>query len=242
MKSHNDDYKYPVQHAYVMDGPKHAFSEGIDIGIIELQATKPFFDETALKTNLKLQDEASVLPICLAAENYEFVHSSIYSVGWGSRYDELPEENANTRRNALFSSCMTNEVGKEEWKFQACDMAQIRKLGWSCNNKQLPPDMTEAEVVQCDKYFSNAEKSLASTHIGAMKRVDKIYITKSNDEKIVCYRKRYFSEIGWCHVAGHYGKASANAHGWIKNKGAWGFCSPSCNENIMQVNLNKSEE
>ena len=53
----------------------------------------------------------------------DFNNQELLGVGWGWTYDESPIGEPN--RDPYYSTCMTNEIGNKEWRFQACNMKQI---------------------------------------------------------------------------------------------------------------------
>lgn len=132
---------FQIEEAIVMETqPRTDWRESIDIGIVITSKLKPFFNKKKLKDSSKLL-QAKIVPICLPAAHYDFSHNIIHGVGWGQRYDESPKPTGKTPvRNPIYSSCMTNHVGEEKWKFQSCDMKQIKGKGWSCEKQQLPPN------------------------------------------------------------------------------------------------------
>ena len=237
MENHKDPnpFKYPVDHAYVMDEKWEKWTQGYDIGILELdEKSKPFF---GLITGI--YSDSYLLPICLAAKKFDFSTEKIHGVGYGLTYDEWPKYDMDKIwpkfRSPKYSSCMTNEVSNNEWKFLQCRMDIIKANGWSCEKKNLPGDITDTDMKECDKYFAAAEKNCRKNRLDyKMNEVHKIYVyedgkTGEGEEKKICFRKKYFAEKGWCNVFGQN-----------KNNNAWGFCSPSCDQvssavlNILQ--------
>ena len=207
-----------------------------DVGI--LITARALFDRNYLRRSLDIFQLANsyrppILPICLANKDYDFDGQEVHGVGWGMRYHEYPIDSV--PRDPYYSSCMTNEIGNEKWRFQACDMNQIQKLGWSCQKRELPPDITPTEYHKCRRYFKRARKLFQETdksNLVFMDKVRKIFVYEEKllsgemnpNKKLVCYKKEEFIERGWCDVKGQ-----------SKSKLAWGFCSPSCNQNLMKV-------
>ena len=64
--------------------------------------------------------------------------------------------------------------------------------------------------------------------IGNIDRLDKIHIYENDPHQpiYICYNEKHLSEKGWCMV---------NGVDPLKNPGAWGFCSPSCDKEFLQV-------
>ena len=227
-----DCWAHPSEKAFIMDDPKdEVFSGTTDVGLII--SYLPLFDKEELKTTLSIDYKPPVLPICLAAQDFDFTDQDLHGVGWGWTYDESPKDTP--IRDPYYSTCMTNEIGKEEWRFKACNMEQIQKLQWSCEKYELPPDITQELLVRCRRYFVGARRMFHGTdksNIRFIDRVNKIFVYEGKGlrgasdtrTKLVCYNEEEFTKRGWCEVRGH---SSSN--------GAWGFCSPSCNQQVMQV-------
>ena len=233
--SMNKEYTFSVKTAFIMDDPKNDnFIGTTDIGI--LITDSPLFNKVQVAKSLLTDATPPILPICLAAEDINFDEQDLYGVGWGWTYDESPK--GETNRDPYYSTCMTNEVGKARWRFKHCNMKQIQKLKWSCEKNELPPDINKADLDRCKKYFDSARQIFQGTdksNINFMDRINKIFVYEGkpgpeeryysdSQKKLVCYSEKEFTETGWCEVRGH---SSSN--------GAWGFCSPSCNKQLMQV-------
>lgn len=226
----NNKNSFEVDQAYLMDNPKNGEFVGTkDIGI--LLTKKSLFQKEIMQSNLSPHTRPPIIPMCLPAKDYDFDEKDIYGVGWGQRFDESPEG-----QDPFYSSCMTNEVGKEEWRFQACNMKQIERLKWSCEVNKLPPDISHSDRLQCRRFWINARRIFEKTDKSKIKyinRVKKIFIYKKGvpfeemqDPKyrLTCYSEEQFYNPGWCEV-----------HGQSSTKGAWGFCSPSCDRNLLKV-------
>ena len=79
--------------------------------------------------------------------------------------------------------------------------------------------------------FLQARSVLNELQIAVMDKIDKIHIhynidkinteNELNEPFLTCYRERLFDENGWCES--------------IRSRGGWGFCSPSCGNNLMGV-------
>ena len=236
----NKANRFSVERAILWDtisDPKtEVFLEKPDVGI--LFTARPLFDRDYLLKTLNIFQLANdyrppILPICLGKEDYNFDDQDLHGVGWGMTYHEYPKES--NPRDPFYSSCMTNEIGKEKWRFKACNMKQIQKLNWSCQKTELPPNISPEEYLRCRKYFKTARRMFQQTdksNLQFFDRVRKIFVYKGkapkknfdSKKRLVCYKKQEFTERGWCEVRGH-----------SKSKNAWGFCSPSCNQQLMQV-------
>ena len=240
----NVENQFEIVTAYILDDPgKNDFVGTTDIGI--LTSSRPLFDMKNLEGTMGAMAKPSILPICLGSKNYNFHGQNIHGVGWGATYDESPKPNP--KRDPYYSSCLTNEVGKERWRFQACDMkhlqntetAKLNKLPWSCEKDKLPPDISHERRTRCGRYFAEARRMVQQTDKSNLERMDKVrkiivYETGQIAKKehnlrgpppysaqhpklLVCYDQKEFTQKGWCGV---HGKSTAY--------GAWGFCSPSC--------------
>ena len=212
--------------AYVMNCPSDKWIECTDIGIAIIPKnnpnSKPFFNKDDLKLHRHLY-RAPIVPICLTASYTDInLEKSIRGVGWGLRYEESPSSLFSIPD---FSSCMTNEVGEEEWKFKGCDMETIIDAGWTCEKGEYPPNYPVDMVRKCQQYVNDADAHFTTKgdNIGrrALNEVDKIYITNSDGTTEVCYNHEHFTNTGWCKVPGPV---------W-----GWGFCSPSCEHDLMMV-------
>ena len=226
--------EYWAEKAYLMMSPKNGdFVGTFDIGIIFTYI--PLFDKSSLRRLLP-DDKPPILPICLGSQDLNFDKEKIYGVGWGKTYDQSPKNK--DPGNPYYSSCMTNEVGDEDWRFQACNMKKIIKNRWSCEKKKFPPEYYGRSAlnpsdysyyfVRCKKYWIGAKRMFENTDKSKIKfldRVQKILINEEDTGKeIVCYNEKEFAKTGWCEV-----------HGEDIAYGAWGFCSPSCNQDLMRV-------
>ena len=208
--------------------PPYNFAGEDDIGL--LVSDRILFHRNKLKHTQPL-DRPSIVPICLAAENADFSNEEVLGVGWGLVYKESPIRSNN--QNPYFSSCMTNEVGPDKWGFEHCDMDWIKseikvnnvikKESWSCNKKNYPDEL-EKDVTKCKNYFLEARRILDESQMIAMELVDKIHIYKHQDLNtpiLTCYTEKHFNENGWCELE--------------RTSAGWGFCSPSCKEELLRV-------
>ena len=126
---------FKIKKAIIYDTPKEDWA---DMGI--LFTKKLLFNHKKL---LKLSGERKplILPICLASKDLNLADKSMHGVGWGRAYDESPTRDKTNPQssNPVYSSCMTNQMGNKDWRFQACNMDQIMKNNWSCEKKNYPP-------------------------------------------------------------------------------------------------------
>ena len=222
-------YKFKIYKALIYEPPSKI---DVDIGI--LKTKKPLFDNNRLlklssdtSINLNL-NKHSILPICLASKNLNLVDKSIHGVGWGMAYDEKINP-------YYYSSCMTNEMGHKDWKFQHCNMEKIEKNNWSCEKKTYPPVVTTYQH-ECNELFYKARIMFYKTDRAQIKfldKVNKIIVSHEDDpaKKTICYRETLFWDKGWCEVHQIDSKTNPNA---------WGFCSSSCNPEFLKVLIGES--
>ena len=218
----------------IQDAKIDHFEGKTDVGI--LITDRHLFDREYMNAKLGPNDKIPILPICLAKKDYDFDGQVVHGVGWGTIYSEAEKNSLRSMRglrDPFYSSCMTNELGEEKWRFKACNMKQIEDLNWSCEKNELPRDVKKNRY-RCRKYFENAkeifEKSDKS-YIKFLEEVHKIIINEKKAstgeidprKKLVCYNEEYFHFHGWCEVKG-YPTAI----------GAWGFCSPSCSQYLLK--------
>ena len=222
---------FKIKKAIIYDTPKEDWA---DMGI--LFTKKLLFNHKKL---LKLSGERKplILPICLPSKDLNLADKSMHGVGWGLIYHESPVRDQRNP-NPVYSSCMTNEIGNKDWRFQACNMVKIKNNNWSCEKKELPPmnvRMSRIERIaywyECQKLFGQARKFFQQSDrskIDFMNKVDKIIVSHEDDpsKKTVCYSEKLLKEKGWCEV--HHADLNTNPN-------AWGFCSPSCNPDYLQV-------
>ena len=225
---------FVIKYAYfiygAVDSLNNDFYSKHDIGI--LITDSPLFDKDKLM-NVEPLDRPLILPICLAAMNSNFNDEKMMGVGWGRIYDE--SSTADSTEDPYYSSCMTNELGPDKWIFEHCDMQFIKNNNWSCEKKEYPDAMKD-NVELCKRMFDDLKRVCDVSQIHLMDEADKIhiYLQKDLDAPIqnkekpyfTCYNEKYFREKGWCKVLGAPPHLSSEA---------WGFCSPSCDENVMKV-------
>lgn len=227
--------RWIINSAYVMDGPQDYWT--YDIGIVKTLDDERFFNRKDLKKSWKKRlwqeggkkavYDAKIVPICLTALKTDiYKEKTIRGVGWGIRYEET-DESVSSIRNPSFSSCMTNEVGEKNWKFKGCNMHEIVQAGYKCQKGNYPPNY-QPKVAQCKQNYIDAAKALSKleypiTAKRKLNTVDKIYIINSDGKNEVCYKGEHFTQTGWCRAD-------------VANEPeAWGFCSPSCDHDLMQV-------
>lgn len=214
--------RWTIDYAYVMDGPQDTWTH--DIGILRTSNDESFFNKKDLEGKEKLSKlyHAKIVPICLTALTTDiYKEKTIRGVGWGLRYEET-DESVSSIRNPVLSSCMTNEVGEENWKFKGCDMHEIVQAGYTCQKGNYPPNY-QPKVQQCKQNYIDAAKTLRTKNDKRkLNIVDKIYIINPDGNNEVCYKPEHFTQTGWC-------RADA------PEPDAWGFCSPSCDHDLMQV-------
>ena len=221
--SQNAKKSFSIASAFIKNDPFGGilFLGKDDIGL--LIANKPLFDKDKMK-NTKSLDRPPIVPICLSPKDADLDNEKIMGVGWGSLYDETrPNEDPN--EDPHVSSCMTNEVAPIDWRFEACNMQIIKTNNWSCEKHEYPPE-TSNDIGLCKALFARLRRVLDQSQFEFMEKVDKMVIYHPNDPDrpfLTCYNEKLYKENGWCRV-----------HGEI-HVDAWGFCSPSCDENLMKV-------
>ena len=245
----NGKNQFGIDTAYILDDPGNKdFVGTTDIGI--LISSRPLFDMKTLQSTTGAMEKPSILPICLGSKNYDFDGQNVHGVGWGRTYDESPKPNPT--RDPYYSSCMTNEVGKERWRFQACDMkhlqssetAKLKNLPWSCEKDKLPPDISQERLIRCGRYFVEARRMFRQTDKSNLELMNKV-------RKIIIYETGQFAKKEPPEYGAEYDvpppysaqhpkllvcydqkeftqKGWCGVHGKSTAYGAWGFCSPSC--------------
>ena len=232
--------KQKADQAYVMDefvqNPSNDYNV-YDIGII-VSETKPFFDKKSLRNIVSL-GKAYVVPVCLAAINTNINEKVLRMAGWGVRYEETPDRSSN--EEPILSSCMTNQASPNGWKFQNCDMKDLKHGSgkatfYECHKKSPPPSFDASEDRICKEYFEkagkvedpyNSPKLFKETRLG---NIDKMYIVDERGNKVkTCYSPKRLSQNGWC-------KLNYQSNGKGLSKTSWGICSSSCDSRITGVN------
>ena len=229
LQPNNVQNSFAITKALLYEYPK--FSNWTDIGI--LSSDKPMFNPQRLRS-LSANSRPALVPICLASKNTDLSDKTMHGVGWGIRYDESPDGNIThpLNSNPYYSSCMTNEMGNQDFRFQACNMDVIKKNNWSCEKQKFPLGYITQQH-ECRSLFNEAQKIFDQTdkyNIEFMNKVGKIVISYEDDQEkqTICYRDREFREKGWCEVQGIDIRMNPNA---------WGFCSPSCDSNFFKVDM-----
>ena len=230
--------KWVINAAYIMDDNIRKY----DIGIVELQKPETFFDPNELKIEMELV-KARIVPICLGSsklpEKVDMRRMEVKGVGWGIQYEEKPPASyTGGVRDPVYSSCMTNEVSPESWRFQNCDMKLMKQPNtniWTCEKNKPPPEYTVGQEQRCHDYFSDFKKMMhgksRTIHLPdkILDDIDVINIDSGPNTKIeeTCYNPESLSTNGWCHLK-HYRDKRVG-------KVAWGTCSSSCDSKLMQV-------
>ena len=210
-----------------------------DIGIAIIPDDKLFFHKTELKDKNALR-RAKIVPICLGRKNLDLNGMILTGAGWGRQYFEYPEAedgNPNFQRDPLYSSCMASEQSLKESRFRHCDMRSLRdNQGYKCRTKERPTGMHED--AKCKQYWGMArdwgrkylEKILVpKTEVVEMLTNSIIYIRKLDGGEIVCIESNWKDfEYGWCPLIPLPDEE-------IKGIRPWGVCSPSCSEDLMEV-------
>ena len=223
----NAENTFTISYAYIKDIDLSAVDPFRKSDLAILISDKLLFDEEKLKDYGPL-DRPSMLPICLAAMDTNFDNERVMGVGWGKMYDEAPKN----VKNPYYSTCMTNEVGPEEWRFEHCEQNELNTDG-SCEKKNRPRDVLENKEI-CEKAFTEVTRLSVETLVASMDMVDKILISSKdpNEPELTCYNERLFQEKGWCRVL-HY---KTRRHlGKIAYRKQWGFCSPGCKNDKWKV-------
>ena len=225
-------YQWVFVEAYIMEGSSNKRFDRQDIGIAKLPILSTsilpdrnrFFDKIGLKDVNELS-RAQIIPICLAALNRHLGTDEIVrGVGWGNVYEESP---INRQRKPVYSSCMTNEAGPFQWRFQNCDIKDIRKRGWKCEKDKSPPTYNKGDREKCIQLFDLASIHKDKLESKQLKDVDVMYITDDTIE--TCYQPALLQNRGWCKL-----QYQAN-----KNVISWGICSPSCDVKEARVRTMK---
>ena len=142
------DNSFLITYAFIKSDPiGDVFHGKDDVGL--LIADKPLFHKDKLQ-NTKPLDRPPIVPICLAAKDANFNNEKIMGVGWGFQYEESPA--SDPTRDPYVSSCMTNEVGPEKWRFEACNMQFIKENNWSCEKQKYPPNIL-GDIKLCNALF-----------------------------------------------------------------------------------------
>ena len=222
IQSKDPKYTFEIEEAYAKNRAANDRWDGkSDIGVLVSERT--LFDREALN-RAKPFDKPLIVPICLAAKGAAFAGEKISGVGWGLRYDESPGE----PEKPFISSCMTNEVGPEKYRFHNCNMKKIIDDNYSCEKRNLPPNIQDLDHENCKEWFRKARQDLDQSQIQHMDKVYKIHIystTQINKLLHTCYDDRQLTENGWCLV--HNKDLDDDPE-------AWGFCSPSCDSDMMK--------
>ena len=191
-----------------------------DIGVIKSNSDARFYgSEASAITN--------VGPICLTNENVDLNEKEMTSVGWGARYSEWPEADADDSPDATASSCTTTEFGPSGSRFKQCDLKQIKTNGQKCTfpniGKDFPVNYDQKLAFECMQIVNKIKRDIQNipvlqmgdTLLSQFEQCNQFEIIRGSETK-TCYNFGRFMEDGWCKVA--------NA----ATDGEWGFCSTSC--------------
>ena len=170
-------------------------------------------------------DPSKRLPICLPDVNVPIDGAVVANAGWGVRYEVAQE-------GTKVSSCLTNDIGPKEYMFQHCNMSKIVEYGGKCKkdeyHKSIKDDQKQCENQQL---WSKAEQKVPKkeeleskwrlTEKIDIKTRGSVGCRKCIQHTSTCYRDDVLKKYGWCDTT----------------TGGWGYCSPSCSEEVMKVCL-----
>ena len=216
-------YEWKLVEAYIMEGSSNTKFDRQDIGIAKLPDNKHFFDKIGLQDANEL-NRARIIPICLAALNRNLGTDEILrGVGWGYAYMESP---INRKRKPVYSSCMTSEASPLQWRFQNCDIKDIRKRGWKCEKNKSPPTYNKGDQEKCFHLFNAARIHKGKLDSKQLAEVDVLLIDDDTTKiETMCFQPTLLKKRGWCKL-----KYQEN-----KEVVSWGICSPSCDVKEMQA-------
>ena len=221
------EYQWKAERAYIMKGSSDNEFDKEDIGIVQIPDVRPFFNREKLNEE-DLLAQANIIPVCLAALNYDITKETMIGIGWGSQYDEKPGDISGIR-HSRFSSCMTSEAGPQKWRFRNCDMKEIKKNRWECEKYEFPPSYELGDYEKCNQYFREAELRkdvIKATGEKEIKYIDIIYdIDVKEDRQLTCYKPAHLQERGWCKLAKQEDVKEVS----------WGICSSSCKTKYLRV-------
>ena len=230
-------HQWNMDRAYLMDGFNHpqyrTNIDRFDVGIL-ITTNKQLFNPELLNQKNEL-GRADIVPVCLAAVSTPLGDKKLKLLGWGIRYEERPGKGGLfTKRDPILSSCMTNQAGPLQWRFQNCHMKKMKKgklfKSWSCETKKPPPSYTTLEEQKCEDYFSEAIKSQNQLGVPSslIEEQDQLHFTATDDTIVsTCYNPDLLKKRGWCKLF--------EAEGFNRGKQPWGICSSSCNKTIIKV-------
>ena len=227
-ENRNEVLEIEIPFAFIMSDVK----DEIDLGVLKTSDDKDnkganFYPQSDAKWKNKIG------PICLSAANSDLTQDEIVMVGWGKQYSEIKSSVHGIRNPKKYlHSCTTNQFGPLEYRFQHCDVSDMKSHQWTCGMeekqgiKKWPPSYDDK---LCSKFEEQAEEAIIQAASNAGLDVLDKWKTEVNQFEIgkksgmgiykvenICYRKRMFQERGWCFV-----KRSGNA---------WGFCDYSCDQ------------
>ena len=219
-------YQWRAEEAYIMKGSSVNDFDKEDVGIVQIPDVRPFFNKEELKYENILR-QAFIIPVCLAALNYDIKKEILIGIGWGIQYDEKPGR-INGIRHSTYSSCMTSEAGPPKWRFQNCDMKEIEKNGWGCEKNELPPSYELGDSEKCQKYFREElhQDVIKVTGGYKIKDIDIIYsINVKKDKQLTCFNPAHLQKRGWCKLAQQEDV----------NEVSWGICSSNCQTKYLKA-------
>ena len=195
IKNPNDlSYQWAFVEAYIMEGSSNTKFDRQDIGIAKLSDGNHFFDKIGLNDVNELS-RAQIIPICLAALNRPLGTDEIVrGVGWGYVYEERP---INRQQKPVYSSCMTNEASPLQWRFQNCDIKDIRKRGWKCEKDKSPPTYHKNDREKCIQLFDAAHIHKDKLESKQLKDVDVMYITDDTTDDMIDHNE-YIKRFSVC--------------------------------------------
>ena len=224
LRAPHSSYGWELVEAYIMEGSSNTRFDRQDLGIAKLPDNKHFFDKIGLQDVSEL-NRAQIIPICLAALNRHLGTDEILrGVGWGDAYEESPKSR---KRKPVYSTCMTSEASPLDWRFQNCDMKNIRKRGWKCEKTKSPPSYHKGDREKCMHLFIDALIHKDKLESKQLADVDVMLITDGTTTK-ECFQPTLLQKRGWCKL--QYQER--------KDEVSWGICSPSCD--FMEIQASTS--
>ena len=211
-----------------------------DIGIAVLSGErnkdKPFFNKEILMAEEELR-KAVVVPICLVSKNKDFKKLKLNKkrtfrgVGWGDQYDDSNQRRRRPTNDPIYSSCMTSPGSPIYSRYHHCDLKDIEKNNWRCNNTHDHPGFDK----NCDVYVKQFERNKHSLQNKwsetQLRGIDIVYIIDGNGKQTTCYSPWLIKERGWCYIDGPIRDPSTC------NIRSWGTCSLSCSEKLKAVSM-----
>ena len=230
--------RWEADKAYIMNLDFPGFDGKEDIGIVVLSTVgrnkdNPFFNKELLMAEEELE-KAVVVPICLVSKNKDLKRRNLNNkrtfrgVGWGVQYDDSHLRGRPTDR-PLYSSCMTSPGSPMYSRYHHCDLKDIAKNNWRCNNIHDHPGFDK----NCDVYMKQFERTKHSLQKQwsetQLRGIDIVYIIDGNGKQTTCYSPWLIKERGWCYIDGPVRDPS------MCNSRSWGTCSLSCSDELKAV-------